>query len=261
MTHATTDPAPLASSTSAAAPAGRRILSQARFEAGTLLRNGEQLLVAIVLPALAMLGLALAATPDLGPGRRIDVVVPGILGLAIVSTAFTGQAISTGFDRRYGVLRLLGATPLGRGGLLAGKALAVLLVEALQLVALGALGAGLGWRPEVSGLLAAVVVWGLGTWAFVALALLLAGSVRAEAGLALANLLWVLMLGAGLVLPRTVLPEPLAGAIALLPPAGLGDGLRAALLTGTFDAGAALVLLAWALLATALCLRSFRWSD
>src|SRR5476649_166748 len=90
-----------------AAPARTRVLAQARFETGTLLRNGEQLLVAVVLPAMALVGLALSHSPSLGPGRRIDLAVPGVLALAVISTAFTGQAISTAFDRRYGVLRLL----------------------------------------------------------------------------------------------------------------------------------------------------------
>ncbi len=245
-----------------AAPPTRRVAAQARFEAVTLLRNGEQLLVALVLPVLALVGLALTQTPDLGPGRRIDVAVPGVLALAIVSTAFTGQAISTGFDRRYGVLRLLGATPLGRSGLLAGKALAVLIVEALQVLVLAGLGLALGWRPQPFGLPQAIVFWLLGTWTFVALALLLAGIVRAEAVLAIANLLWVLLLGAGgLVVPHTLMPEPVRSVVALLPSAGLGDGLRAALQFGTFDAGSAIVLLIWGLAATAGCLRTFRWSD
>ena len=90
-----------------AAPARNRIMAQTRFETGTLLRNGEQLLVSLVLPAMALVGLALSQSPSLGPGRRADLAVPGVLALAVISTAFTGQAISTAFDRRYGVLRLL----------------------------------------------------------------------------------------------------------------------------------------------------------
>ncbi len=256
--------------TSASAPAARptpasaraRIGAQASFEAQTLLRNGEQLLVSLILPALALLALAFTHSPALGDGRRIDIAVPGVLALAILSTAFTGQAISTGFDRRYGVLRLLGVSPLGRSGLLVGKAGAVLLVEAIQLVTLGVLGLALGWQPSLVGLPAAVVFWLLGTWVFVALALLLAGALRAEAVLALANLIWVLLLGlGGVVLPRHVLAEPIAAVVGGLPSAALGDGLRAAFLTGTFDAWSALVLFGWGLAATALCLRTFSWSD
>ena len=122
-----------------AASGVRRALAEARFEAGIMLRNGEQLLVALVLPALALVGLTRAPWPGLGPHPRIDVVAPGVLALAVVSSAFTAQAIQTGFDRRYGVLRQLGTTPLGSGGLLAGKAMAVLVVLAVQVIVLGGL--------------------------------------------------------------------------------------------------------------------------
>ena len=113
---ATSTPGSAASPSSAAAPAptSRRWLAQARFETSAILRHGEQLLVALVLPTLALLSLALSDVPDLGPGRRVDVATAGVLALAVVSTAFTGQAIATGFDRRHGVLRFLGASPLGR---------------------------------------------------------------------------------------------------------------------------------------------------
>lgn len=255
-------PAPSPDRRPAPASARARIGAQASFEAQTLLRNGEQLLVSLILPALALVALAFTHSPALGDGRRIDIAVPGVLALAILSTAFTGQAISTGFDRRYGVLRLLGVTPLGRSGLLAGKAGAVLFVEVIQLGVLGVLGLALGWQPRLIGFPAAIVFWLLGTWVFVALALLLAGALRAEAVLALANLIWVLLLGlGGIVLPRTVLAEPIAAVVGALPSAALGDGLRAAFLTGTFDAWSALVLFGWGLAATALCLRTFRWSD
>lgn len=245
----------------APAPALQRVLAQARFETSVLLRNGEQLLVAIVLPALALVGLTFAHVPDLGAGRRIDVVSPGVLALAVMSTAFTGQAIQTGFDRRYGVLRLLGTTPLGRGGLLLGKALAVLVVEAIQVVVLGGLGLALGWHPHWAGLPAALLVGVLGTWAFVSLALLLAGTVRAEAVLALANLVWVLLLAAGaVVVPARTLPGGLESVAAWLPSGALGEGLRAALTDGGLDLRALLALALWGAVGTIAARRLFRWS-
>jgi ABC-2 type transport system permease protein len=247
---------------SAPAPASARVLGQARFEAGTLLRNGEQLLVSVVRPLGALLGLALTSIPSLGEGRRIDVATPGVLALCVVSAAFTSQAIATGFDRRASVLRLLGTTPLGRAGLLGGKALATLAVEVLQWCVVGGVGLALGWRPEVAGLPAAVLLLLLGTWAFVALALLLAGTLRAEGVLAVANLVWVVLLVlGGVVVPRSQLPDALAGVVGALPSAALGDGLRAAFGEGTLLAGPALVLLAWAVVATVLTAWTFRWSD
>lgn len=245
-----------------AAPASARVLAQARFEVGTLLRNGEQLLVSLVLPTMVLLGVHLTDAPSLGPGRRIDVAAPGVIALCVMSAAFTSQAIATGFDRRYAVLRYLGVTPLGRGGLITAKILATLVVEAIQIVVLGGLALSLGWRPDPVGLPYAVLFVALGTWAFVSLAMLLAGTLRAEAVLALANLIWIVLLVAGgVVVPRSQFPggaETMAGA---LPSAALADGLRAALIDGRLDALAVLVLLAWGTVCSALAARWFRWSD
>lgn len=244
----------------APAPLVRRVLAQARLETAVLLRNGEQLLVSVVLPVLALVGLTRASVPDLGRGPRVDVVVPGVLALAVLSSAFTGQAIATGFDRRYGVLRLLGTTPLGRGGLLAGKSLAVVTVLVVQAVVLGGIGLGLGWRPDVAGLVPALAVALAGTAAFVTLALLVAGTLRAEAVLAVANLLWVLLLAGGAVLlPARTLPPALESTAAWLPSGALGEGLRRALGDGVLDVRALLVLLGWAVAAGLLARRTFRW--
>lgn len=245
-----------------AAPAQARVLAQARFELATLLANGEQLLVSLVLPLGALLGLAWSAVPALGPGRRVDVAVPGVLALCVVSAAFTAQAIATGFDRRYAVLRLLGTTPLGRDGLLWGKALATVGVELIQWLLIGVVGLVLGWAPVWGGLGYAALFLLAGTWAFVALAMLLAGTVRAEGVLALANLVWVLLLVLGGVLvPRDQLPAPASGVVGALPSAALGDGLRAAFLDGSLALGPLAVLAAWGALATVAAARTFRWSD
>ncbi len=245
-----------------AAPPARRVLSQAWFEAMTMLRNGEQLLVAIVLPALMLLALSRGVIPGIEGPQALELSMAGVFGLAVISTAFTGQAISTGFDRRYGVLRLLGTTPLGRGGLLGAKALAVLVVLAVQLVVLGALGMVLGWQPHPGRLLLAVPLLVVGAWVFVALALLLAGTVRAEAVLAVANLLWVLVLGAGgIVVPPEVLGPWAATVVPVLPFGALGEALRSVMVTGAVPAVPVIVLVAWGVVFAFLASRFFRWSD
>lgn len=249
--------------TTGAAPARpvQRWVAQARFETATILSHGEQLLVALVLPALALVALGLSDVPDLGSGRRIDVVTAGVFALAVVSTAFTGQAIATGFDRRHGVLRFLGASPLGREGLIVGKLAAVGIVIVVQLVVLGVIAAVLDWRPEVSGILPALVTAALGAGAFLALGLLLAGTVRAEGVLALANLAWVLLLGLGVLLPTDRLPDALAGLARVLPSGALGDGMRLSLVEGHWPLTQLLVLAIWAAVAGAAAARWFRWSD
>jgi ABC-2 type transport system permease protein len=243
----------------APAPAPLRALAQAAFDTRVHLANGEQVLLTVILPALALIILTETHVPALGSGRRVDLAVPGVLALAILSTAFTGQAIGTAFDRRHGVLRLLAVTPLGRTGLLAGRVLAVLGLELLQLGLLGGLGLALGWHPDPAGLPTAVLAGLLGTTAFVALGLLLAGTVRAEAVLALANLIWVLLLvGGGVLIPPDLLGR--FGALAgYLPSGALADVLREALGSGGTDGPALLVLAGWAVVGTAAAARWFRW--
>ena len=243
-----------------AAPWPTRVLAHAGFEVRAVLRNGEQLLLTVVLPVLLLLGVARTDLVDVGSGDRVAVAAPGALGLAVLSTAFTSQAIATAFDRRWGVLRLLGTTPLGPGGLLAGKVLAVLAVQALQLVLLGGIAATLGWRP--TGFAEAALVLALGTAAFVALALVVAGTLRTEAVLAVANLLWVLLAaGGGLLLPLDTLPDGVAAVVAWLPSGALGEGLRTALAGDGLALGPTLALLAWAAAGSALAARLFRWSE
>lgn len=249
--------------TTRSAPWGQRVLAQAAFETRTTMRHGEQLMLSIVLPLLFLIVLSTTGILDtlgvLAHGRRpVDLAAPGVLAVCVVSSAFTGQAIGTGFDRRYGVLRHLATTPLGRSGLMAGKLLAVLLVIVTQVIVIAITALALGWNPALAGLPAAVVTLVLATAAFLGLGLLLAGTVRAEATLAGANLLWVLFLaGGGLVVAH----QGTWGALTrLLPSGALGDGLRSALVYGTADPSAWLVLAAWAALSGFAAIRWFRWS-
>lgn len=244
------------------ASAWRRVAAQSTFEARILLSHSEQILLALILPGLALVLLSSTDAVDLGidAERRIDVVAPGVIALAVLATAFTAQAITTAFDRRAGVLRLLATTPLGPGGLLGGSVGGVLVVQLVQGVVLGGVALGLGWRPDPAGIPAAVVAVVLATAAFTALALLLAGTLRAEAVLGLTNLLFVLLAAGGAVLvPAAQLPGPLATLATLLPSGALGEALRTSLGTGTVPWGPLAVLAAWALLAALAARRWFRW--
>lgn len=246
-----------------AAPFAQQVRAQVAMETRLLLRNGEQLLLAVVIPVLALVGGVLAARRlglDLAAGERaVDVLTPGVLALAVMSTAFTSLAITTGFERRYGVLKRLGATPLPRSGLLAGKIGALLLVELLQGVLIGAVGMVLGWRPDAVGFVLLLPVALVGTAAFASLGLLLAGTLRAEATLAAANLVYLLLLAGGAV----VLPRSSYGGfgdlLGVLPSAALGDACRTAFLDGRLAVVPLLVLAAWAVAGTVLASRWFRW--
>jgi ABC-2 type transport system permease protein len=257
MTHGWPAPAP------GAAPLPRMIGAQAGLELRTLLRNGEQLLLTLIIPVLL---LAAFSQEDLVsyPGRsRIDFLAPGILALAVMSTAFTSQAIATGFERRYGVLKRLGATPLSRRGLIAAKTLTVMVVEVLQAVVIVVAGLALGWHARGG---AAAVVWAVllmaaATAAFSGLALLMAGTLRAEATLAAANLVYLVMLGiGGVVFPLTKFPSGAQPVLKLLPAGALSDGLRSVLQLGSgLPARDLLVLAVWAAAGISLAVRVFRW--
>jgi ABC-2 type transport system permease protein len=238
----------------------RLVLGHARFELVQLLRNGEQLLLTVVIPTLLLVLFSEVDVVDLGPGSRVAFLAPGILALAVMSTAFTAQAIGTGFERRYGVLKRLGSTPLPRWGLLAGKTLAVLAIEAGQLVLLAGVALGLGWRPAGAAWAGALVLVVLATAAFAGLALLMAGTLRAEATLAGANLAYLLLLlGGGIVIPLAKFPAGARSVLQWLPSTALADGLRAALSAGEVRWSAVGILAAWAVLAGAGAARWFRW--
>jgi ABC-2 type transport system permease protein len=243
-----------------AAPAGRRVLAQAGMEARLMLRNGEQLLLAVVIPVIVLIG-GVRGADRIGlefSRPAVDVLTPGVLALAVMSTAFTSLAIATGFERRYGVIKRLGASPLSRTGLLAGKVLALLLVEVLQIAVISPVGLALGWEPDVSvlGALLSVVV---GTAAFAALGLALAGSLRAEATLAAANLIYLLLLAGGaVVLPISAYGD-FGDVVRWLPSGALGNAMREALSDGAVAWRELAVLAGWAAVGTGLTARTFKW--
>lgn len=246
-----------------AASLPRMVRSQAGIELRMLLRNGEQLLLALVIPLLLLVaGTRSDKIVDLGPGRSIDIVTPGVLALAILSTSFTSLAIATGFERRYGVIKRLGASPLPRSGLMLGKISAILIVEAIQLVILMLVALGLGWDPSGG---AMALVWTVllalfGTAAFAALGLLIAGTLRAEATLAVANLVYVLLLvGGGVLVPLSRYPAGARSALEWLPSGALGQGFRD-IFTGSGPGTLPFIVLAvWAVIAGVIAARTFEW--
>jgi ABC-2 type transport system permease protein len=234
--------------------------AQAGLELRLTLRRGESVLLTLIIPLALLLFFSTVDVLPAGSGRPVDFVVPGVLALAVLSTSFTGLAIATGFERSYGALKRLGASALPRSVLLAGKTLAVLAVEVLQIALLVVVGLALGWHPHGNPAVV-VLLLVLGTAAFAALGLLMAGTLRAEATLAAANgvYLVLLMLG-GIVFPLSQLPGAVSAVAALLPAAALATGLRAVLSDGAgLPLGDVVVLIVWAVVAGVLAARTFRW--
>lgn len=239
----------------------RRILLQLRSELRIMLRNGEQLLLTLVIPVVLLAFFGTVDVLPAGDGDPLDFLVPGVYALAIMSTAMVSMGIATGFERSYLVLKRLGATPLTRLELVVSKVLTVFVVELLQATVLIGLGFALGWRPSGSTWPLAFLAVLLGTSAFGGIGLVLAGRLRAEINLAAQNGLYlVLLLLGGMIIERDSLPGGLGAAAQALPSAALADALRSGL-NGT---GALmtpmLVLAAWGVVAPALAAWRFRWS-
>jgi ABC-2 type transport system permease protein len=245
-----------------AAPLGRSVAAQVLVELRLTARRGENLLALAGIPAVVLLLFGSTSLVDVPGDAPVDYLLPGALALAVVAAGLVNLGIATAYERSYGVLRRLGASPLGRPGLLAAKMASILAVVAVQAIALVAVAwAALAWRPaEGASLAVLVATLALGAITMTALGLLLAGTLRAEATLALANGLFILAVAiGGVVVPTTALPPALAVVADLLPFAALSGALRIALGTAPAEVGPFVVLAAWATLATILAAARFRW--
>jgi len=241
----------------------RMVRAQAAMELRLTSRRFENLFVMLVIPPVLLAFFAAVPVLSTGAENPVDFLLPGVLALAVISTAFVNLGIATGFERGYGVLKRLGGSPLPRSALLASKLISVAVVEVIQvLLLLGIAIAAFGWRPgPAASLPMTAMVLVAGTLAFAGLGLLLAGTLRPEATLALANGLFLLflMLG-GVVLPLDHLPDPLEGIARILPAAALSELVRAALGAGVPDVlWPFVVLVAWGVAAVLLAARLFRW--
>ncbi|CAN5838008.1 ABC transporter permease [soil metagenome] len=241
----------------------RGLLALVRVELVLTLRRGESVLVTLGIPVGLLVFFSLVDVLPTGaaPGDDpVDFLAPGVLALAVMSTAMVSLGIATGFERQYGVLKRLGATPLGRPRLLAAKTGSVLAVEVLQVSVLVPVALALGWSPAGGwGVAAAGLL--LGTVAFAGLGLLLAGTLRAEVTLAAANGLYLaLLLLGGMVIPLSELPAGLRAVAEVLPAAALSDVVAGALTDRVaIPARAWLVLVAWAVAAPVVAAWQFRW--
>jgi ABC-2 type transport system permease protein len=231
--------------------------TQTALEIRLILRRGETLVLNVLVPIAALLGVGLTDVIRLPTSDRLGFVVPGVIGLAVMSTAFIGQAINTGYERGYGVLKRLGGSPLSRWGLLVAKTAGVLAVIVIQIALLAAVGLLLGWQPDVSQLPAALGLLMLATAAFSSLGLLLAGTLPAQATAGAATLVYLV----SLVIGGVMFPVPDAGWLGwAMPLSALTEGLRATLTDGAVVPFSIWIsLLTWAVLGILAAARWFRW--
>jgi ABC-2 type transport system permease protein len=255
----------MSASRPAPSSAVRATLALAAMELRLTLRRGENLLVTIVIPAVVLLFFASVGVLQPVAGRPVDFLLPGSISLAVIATSLVSLGIATGYERSYGVLKRLGGSPLPRAGLVAAKILSVLVVEAVQVLLLTTLAVVLlDWRlPAGANLPVLVAAILLGSLTFGGLGLLMAGRLRAEATLALANGLFLafLLLG-GIIIPIDRLPAGVAAFAQVLPASPLAEALRIALAApgATADPlGPLSALLAWGVVSAGLASITFRW--
>jgi ABC-2 type transport system permease protein len=240
------------------APMRDILRSQIRMEVVLTARRGEAVVLAMGVPLLVLLGAGLTHATNVPGTDRLGFVVPGVLALTVMSTAFTGQAITTGYERSYGVLKRLGASPLTRPGLLFAKTAAVLGLIVLQLLVLALVGVAVGWRPHGGELLPALGITVLATAAYTGLALLLASVLKPETTTAAATLVYVLMLAAGGIMFAA--PDLGPAGWFLLPLAAHAEALRDTLTHDTaIPLSIWLSLTAWAVVGVTAAVRTFRW--
>ncbi|HEX7736603.1 MAG TPA: ABC transporter permease [Ktedonobacteraceae bacterium] len=259
---ATTHPSTTHNEQPRAASFGKQLLSQTSIELSMTLRQGERVLVTLLIPILLLVFFSALKIIPLASGESaVDFLLPGVLALAIIAAGMVSLGIATAYERRYGVLKRLGSSPLPRAGLILAKVLSVLVLELIQILILIAVAVIFyGWRPAGSLPLAILGVV-LGTVTFAALGLAMAGGLRAEATLAGANALYlVFVLIGGGILPLDHLPAPLAGFAQLLPPAALTQVLQNTLVAGkAFPGSAFLTLAIWAALILLVAIKTFKW--
>ena len=236
--------------------------SQLRQELTVMARNGEQLLLLIGIPVLLLVFFSQTNVLSTDGLANIDSLMPGILSLAIMSTAMVSLGIATGFERSYGVLKRLGTTPLGTKRLVAAKVVATCCIEITQLLALVAVGLILGWNPSSINLPSLLLALVLGTSCFAGLGLIMAGRLRAEINLAAQNGLYlVLLLLGGILIPNSELPKSIAWLAEVLPSSLLSELLRNIFGNNELKISDLASLAIWAIGACLVAVFSFKWSD
>ena len=236
--------------------------SQLRQELTVMARNGEQLLLLIGIPVLLLVFFSQTNVLPTDGLANIDFLMPGILSLAIMSTAMVSLGIATGFERSYGVLKRLGTTPLGTKRLVTAKVVATCCIEIAQLLTLVAVGLILGWNPSSINLPSLLLALVLGTSCFAGLGLIMAGRLRAEVNLAAQNGLYlVLLLLGGILVPNSELPKSIAWLAEVLPSSLLSELLRSIFGNNELKISDLASLAIWALGACVVAIFSFKWSD
>src|SRR3954469_21592360 len=242
--------------------AGRRAAPrQYRLERRMFWRNPSAAFFNFVLPLLL---LALFGAIFAGRQKDLDVIVPGIAGMAVMTTTFTAIAMNLTFLREQGILKRVRGTPMPSSAYLAGLAGNAITNTALQVaivVVAGRLVFGTGWPDDVLSMLAFVV---LGAACFASLGVALSHAIpNFESAPAYVNAVFLpLIVISGAFYDADKAPAVLRDIAEVLPLKHLIDGLSGAMVKhqaiGSHGV-AVLVLVLWGVAGAVLAVRGFSW--
>jgi ABC-2 type transport system permease protein len=233
---------------------------QYRLERRMFWRNPSAAFFNFLLPLLflALLGAIFSSKQS-----NLDIIVPGIAGMAVLATTFSALAYNMTFLREQGILKRMRGTPLPSGAYLLGIAGNAVTNTALQIVLItgaGKLFFGIDWPPDVGAL---IVFVALGVLCFASLGVALSHAIPSfEAAASYVNIIFLPVVFISIDAAHD--PRWLKGIAEGLPLKHLIDGLSGAMVTGAGlgDNVAALgVLVLWTALGVALAIRGFSWEQ
>jgi ABC-2 type transport system permease protein len=236
---------------------------QYRLERKMLWRNPSAAFFNLLLP---LLFLALFGAIFSADQADLDVIVPGIAGMSVMSATFTALAYQMTFMREQGILKRVHGTPIPGGAFLAGIAGNAVMNTAAQIVLItvaGKLFLGVDW-PSRLGELALFVA--LGVVCFASLGVAFSHVIpNFESAPAYVNAVFLpVIFISGVFYDADNAPGFLKGLAEALPLKHLIDGLSAAMVTGEGlgdELGALGVLVVWTVLGVVLAIRGFSWGQ
>ena len=236
-----------------------RLLALLRVDLRAAVRDNEQLLLTIGIPAILLVFFSTVDVLPTGEGEPVDFLAPSVLALAVLSMAFVRLSIGLGFDRGFGAIRRFAATPLRVSEFWLAKLAATVILTVGQCVVLGGIALVLGWSPSVH--ISFLAGLALGITTFVGLAFTVAGLTDGLKALAIANGLYiVLLLVSGIVFELSELPGWLQSVVKWLPSTALAELFRTGLDGSAGPSWAWITLLVWSAASPILAVRFFRYS-
>ena len=233
--------------------------TQFRFERRMFWRNPSAAFFNFMLPLLFLVLIAGVYGPN---AEELEVIVPGIAGMAVMSTTFTALAFNMTFLREQGVLKRVRGTPMPPGayfGGVVGNAVANAVVQVALVIAVGHWVFG---ADAPSNWLTLIVFTVVGVATFALLGVAFAQAIpNFDSAPAYTNAVFLpLIFISGVFYSSDTMPRVLEIIAEVLPLKHAIDGMHAGIVTGDSIPGASLLILAaWGAFGLWVVRRYFRW--